>query len=65
MSKTDDKEALSAHRVFVREHKDALVAALDRNHTVVSIARALIKAEIPVRTELLRTALTEEVGPVG
>jgi hypothetical protein len=65
MSKGNDKVALQAHRAFVRDHLPALREALDKNQTVVAISRALIKAEIPVTTELLRVALTEEIGPVG
>ncbi len=65
MNNSELKAAKATHRTFVREHKDALVAALDKNQTVVAIARALTKAEIPVDAELLREALTAEIGPVA
>ena len=65
MNNPELKAEKAAHRAFVREHKDALVAALERNQTVVAIARTLVKAEIPVNANLLREALTDEIGPVA
>lgn len=65
MSDPIEKDVLVAHRNFVHEHRVALFAALERNQTTVAIARALIKAEIPVHTEALRAALTDEFGPVA